>query len=128
MAGETELEAPSGRDHTAWVVGEHCPSAPHSQVCCCLSPVAVTSCSPLQTFFPETTDIYDKKNMPRVVYCLHALRWGAPNACHPGSRGRAQPTRTARNAAAGRVGAGLGEGSGQWGCAQTPVRAWGGAG
>lgn len=24
-------------------------------------------------FFPETTDIYDKKNMPRVVYCLHAL-------------------------------------------------------
>lgn len=29
---------------------------------------------PLQTFFPETTDIYDKKNMPRVVYCIHALR------------------------------------------------------
>ena len=26
-------------------------------------------------FFPETTDIYDKKNMPRVVYCLHALRY-----------------------------------------------------
>uniref|UniRef100_A0A2K5CUS6 IQ motif containing GTPase activating protein 3 n=1 Tax=Aotus nancymaae TaxID=37293 RepID=A0A2K5CUS6_AOTNA len=26
------------------------------------------------TFFPETTDIYDKKNMPRVVYCIHALR------------------------------------------------------
>ncbi|XP_062961917.1 ras GTPase-activating-like protein IQGAP3 [Cynocephalus volans] len=26
-----------------------------------------------QTFFPETTDIYDKKNMPRVVYCIHAL-------------------------------------------------------
>ena len=25
-------------------------------------------------FFPETTDIYDKKNMPRVIYCLHALR------------------------------------------------------
>lgn len=24
-------------------------------------------------FFPETTDIYDKKNMPRVIYCLHAL-------------------------------------------------------
>lgn len=24
-------------------------------------------------FFPETTDVYDKKNMPRVVYCLHAL-------------------------------------------------------
>jgi hypothetical protein len=24
-------------------------------------------------FIPETTDIYDKKNMPRVVYCLHAL-------------------------------------------------------
>ena len=27
----------------------------------------------LKIFFPETTDIYDKKNMPRVVYCLHAL-------------------------------------------------------
>ncbi|CAG2055300.1 unnamed protein product, partial [Timema podura] len=25
------------------------------------------------TFHPETTDVYDKKNMPRVVYCLHAL-------------------------------------------------------
>ncbi|XP_042693080.1 ras GTPase-activating-like protein IQGAP3, partial [Centrocercus urophasianus] len=26
-----------------------------------------------QIFHPETTDIYDKKNMPRAVYCLHAL-------------------------------------------------------
>lgn len=26
-----------------------------------------------EIFFPETTDIYDKKNMPRVIYCLHAL-------------------------------------------------------
>lgn len=24
-------------------------------------------------FIPETTDIYDKKNMPRIIYCLHAL-------------------------------------------------------
>ncbi|KAH3833286.1 hypothetical protein DPMN_106592, partial [Dreissena polymorpha] len=24
-------------------------------------------------FYPETTDIYDKKNMPRTIYCLHAL-------------------------------------------------------
>ncbi|XP_025077670.1 ras GTPase-activating-like protein IQGAP1 isoform X2 [Pomacea canaliculata] len=24
-------------------------------------------------FYPETTDIYDKKNMPRAVYCVHAL-------------------------------------------------------
>ncbi|XP_054638676.1 ras GTPase-activating-like protein IQGAP3 [Dunckerocampus dactyliophorus] len=24
-------------------------------------------------FQPETTDIYDKKNMPRAIYCLHAL-------------------------------------------------------
>ncbi|KAG9467068.1 hypothetical protein GDO78_015670 [Eleutherodactylus coqui] len=24
-------------------------------------------------FQPETTDVYDKKNMPRVVYCIHAL-------------------------------------------------------
>ncbi|XP_045500512.1 ras GTPase-activating-like protein IQGAP1 [Colias croceus] len=25
------------------------------------------------TFQPETTDIYDNKNMPRVIYCIHAL-------------------------------------------------------
>ncbi|KAJ8679150.1 hypothetical protein QAD02_014937 [Eretmocerus hayati] len=25
------------------------------------------------TFQPETTDIYDKKNMPRLIYCIHAL-------------------------------------------------------
>ncbi|XP_014671830.1 PREDICTED: ras GTPase-activating-like protein IQGAP1 [Priapulus caudatus] len=24
-------------------------------------------------FHPETTDIYDRKNMPRLVYCIHAL-------------------------------------------------------
>ncbi|XP_072167571.1 ras GTPase-activating-like protein IQGAP1 [Diadema setosum] len=24
-------------------------------------------------FYPETTDVYDRKNMPRTVYCLHAL-------------------------------------------------------
>ncbi|XP_038071617.1 ras GTPase-activating-like protein IQGAP1 isoform X2 [Patiria miniata] len=24
-------------------------------------------------FYPETTDVYDKKNMPKTVYCLHAL-------------------------------------------------------
>ena len=27
----------------------------------------------IQTFLPETTDIYDKKNMPRAVFCIHAL-------------------------------------------------------
>lgn len=24
-------------------------------------------------FYPETTDVYDRKNMPRCVYCIHAL-------------------------------------------------------
>ncbi|XP_023819826.1 ras GTPase-activating-like protein IQGAP3 isoform X3 [Oryzias latipes] len=24
-------------------------------------------------FYPETTDVYDKKNMPKAVYCIHAL-------------------------------------------------------
>ena len=24
-------------------------------------------------FYPETTDIYDKKNLPRLCYCIHAL-------------------------------------------------------
>ena len=26
-----------------------------------------------KVFTPETTDVYDRKNMPRVVFCLHAL-------------------------------------------------------
>ena len=26
-----------------------------------------------QVFLPETTDIYDAKNMPRVIYCIHGL-------------------------------------------------------
>uniref|UniRef100_A0A7N5ZYY0 IQ motif containing GTPase activating protein 1 n=1 Tax=Anabas testudineus TaxID=64144 RepID=A0A7N5ZYY0_ANATE len=26
-------------------------------------------------FYPETTDIYDRKNMPRCIYCIHALRY-----------------------------------------------------
>ena len=26
-----------------------------------------------EVFTPETTDVYDRKNMPRVVFCLHAL-------------------------------------------------------
>jgi hypothetical protein len=26
-----------------------------------------------QLFAPETTDIYDKKNMPRLIFCIHAL-------------------------------------------------------
>jgi hypothetical protein len=27
----------------------------------------------VQIFLPETTDVYDKKNMPKAVFCLHAL-------------------------------------------------------
>ncbi|XP_040854412.1 ras GTPase-activating-like protein IQGAP3 isoform X2 [Ochotona curzoniae] len=34
---------------------------------------AITHIGLPSTFFPETTDIYDKKNMPRVIYCIHAL-------------------------------------------------------
>lgn len=26
-----------------------------------------------QVFYPEIVDIYDKKNMPKAIYCLHAL-------------------------------------------------------
>ncbi|EGD72352.1 hypothetical protein PTSG_00372 [Salpingoeca rosetta] len=26
-----------------------------------------------EIFYPEITDLYDKKNMPRVIYCIHAL-------------------------------------------------------
>lgn len=28
-----------------------------------------------QIFYPETTDVYDRKNIPRMIYCIHALRW-----------------------------------------------------
>lgn len=45
------------------------PSRRHLRLSCLLS------CR--QIFHPETTDIYDKKNMPRVVYCIHALRWAS---------------------------------------------------
>ncbi|XP_075764038.1 ras GTPase-activating-like protein IQGAP3 isoform X2 [Pelodiscus sinensis] len=34
---------------------------------------AITCLGLPSIFHPETTDIYDKKNMPRVVYCIHAL-------------------------------------------------------
>jgi len=27
----------------------------------------------LQIFYPDTSDVYDRKNMPKLVYCLHAL-------------------------------------------------------
>ena len=36
----------------------------------------------LQIFFPETTDIYDRKNMPRAIYCIHALRWDSALVHH----------------------------------------------
>lgn len=55
-----------------------CPSTlghhpPHGPCRCHLLLSGLLSC--WQMFHPETTDIYDKKNMPRVVYCIHALRW-----------------------------------------------------
>ena len=27
-----------------------------------------------QIFLFETTDLYEKKNIPKVIYCIHALR------------------------------------------------------
>lgn len=43
-----------------------------SSTCC-----AVINSRPrlFQIFYPETTDIYDRKNMPRCIYCIHALRY-----------------------------------------------------
>ncbi|KAK5931495.1 hypothetical protein CesoFtcFv8_000210 [Champsocephalus esox] len=35
--------------------------------------VAMTTVGLPAIFHPETTDVYDKKNMPRAVYCIHAL-------------------------------------------------------
>lgn len=42
-----------------------------SQACCSNSLFP----SVFQIFYPETTDIYDRKNMPRCIYCIHALRY-----------------------------------------------------
>ncbi|XP_029282884.1 ras GTPase-activating-like protein IQGAP3 [Cottoperca gobio] len=35
--------------------------------------IAMTTLGLPAIFHPETTDVYDKKNMPRAVYCIHAL-------------------------------------------------------
>ncbi|XP_075934586.1 ras GTPase-activating-like protein IQGAP3 [Anarhichas minor] len=35
--------------------------------------IAMTTLGLPAIFYPETTDVYDKKNMPRAVYCIHAL-------------------------------------------------------
>lgn len=73
--GEADFEAPGNKRVSPRVREEDPCLSPSLQSWCCFTfPAAVTSCFPLQTFFPETTDIYDKKNMPRVVYCIHALR------------------------------------------------------
>ncbi len=29
----------------------------------------------LQGFIFELTDLYEKKNFPKVIYCIHALRY-----------------------------------------------------
>lgn len=29
-------------------------------------------------FIFELTDLYNKKNLPKVIYCIHALRYGQP--------------------------------------------------
>jgi Ras GTPase-activating-like protein IQGAP2/3 len=29
-----------------------------------------------EVFAFELTDLYDKKNIPKVIYCIHALRYG----------------------------------------------------
>ena len=42
-------------------------------------PIVVDYC--LQIFYPITTDLYDRKNMPRVIYCIHALRLAKQNVC-----------------------------------------------
>ncbi|XP_072004464.1 ras GTPase-activating-like protein IQGAP1 [Engystomops pustulosus] len=34
---------------------------------------AMTEIGLPKIFYPETTDIYDRKNMPRCIYCIHAL-------------------------------------------------------
>jgi hypothetical protein len=34
-----------------------------------------SQCLALQIFIFETTDLYDKKNIPKVIYCIHALSY-----------------------------------------------------
>lgn len=45
-----------------------------------LTRLSLSWCHLFQIFYPETTDVYDRKNMPKVIYCIHALRWVCPEA------------------------------------------------
>ena len=38
-------------------------------------PLPLAAPPPNQTYFFELTDLYDKKNMPKVVYMIHALAY-----------------------------------------------------
>lgn len=29
----------------------------------------------MQTFMFELTDLYNKRNVPKVIFCIHVLRW-----------------------------------------------------
>lgn len=69
--------------HSTGQVNAHfcCATADVSECPEWLPPVPVLCCSDslflniFQIFYPETTDIYDRKNMPRCIYCIHALRY-----------------------------------------------------
>uniref|UniRef100_A0A670KGI8 IQ motif containing GTPase activating protein 1 n=1 Tax=Podarcis muralis TaxID=64176 RepID=A0A670KGI8_PODMU len=54
------------REQTRYKVGKHFSS---SRIYEKIGPLFLC----VQIFYPETTDIYDRKNMPRCIYCIHAL-------------------------------------------------------
>ena len=41
----------------------------------CLYYSGMTNLMYFQVFYPVMTDIYHRKNMPKLIYCLHALRY-----------------------------------------------------
>jgi hypothetical protein len=36
-----------------------------------------------QSFVFDTIDLYEKKNIPKVIYCIHALRYGCEHCFKP---------------------------------------------
>jgi Ras GTPase-activating-like protein IQGAP2/3 len=63
----------------------------------CSSPPTYPSLTVLQQFCFELTDLYDKKNIPKVIYCIHALSyalfsgWGLMGRYILSSTGQASP-------------------------------------
>lgn len=41
----------------------------------CISGFEIEVLAHGQTFMFELTDLYNKRNVPKVIFCIHVLRW-----------------------------------------------------